>query len=159
MAAPATEEVRELERLLVIASDLGEARSFASLREELGIGHEDLEAALGVLREHGKAQELTPGEWSGPDGDALEPEHVAEAERVVVSVSGPDGESVEDDRAPLGRAEVSVQTGSWAIEPTVRLTMAIAQSLDAQALGALVKAGIDDAATREGEVFVLEVLP
>lgn len=158
MAAPATEEVRELERLLVIASDLGEARSFASLREELGIGHEDLEAALGVLREHGKAQELTPGEWSGPDGDALEPEHVAEADRVVVSV--PESDSESDTRAPADAASQSPPgPGVLSWEPTVRLTMAIAQSLDAQALGALVKAGIDDAATRFGEVFVLEVLP
>lgn len=167
MSAPATEDVRELERLLVIAADSGEPVSFAKLQEELGLGHADLRASLDVLREHGKASEVTPGEWSGGEGlSAVEAEGDPEPVRVSVgeSESSPTADEI-DSRAEALIArdgqptELAQGWGSIGAEPTVRLTFAIASTLSAEVLGALVKAGIDDAATREDETFVLEVVP
>lgn len=171
MAAPASEEVRELERLLVIAADSGEPVAFAKLQEELGMGHGDLEAALDVLRAHGKASEVAPGEWSGGEGLSAVEADEGEPEPVRVSVGEGEGEAPATADEIAARAEALAARdgapaehlaqgwGSIGAEPTVRLTFAIASTLTAEVLGALVKAGIDDAATREDETFVLEVVP
>lgn len=160
MATPATEDLRELERLLAEAGDLGRTRSFESLREELGLGHNDLTEAIDTLREVGKAVEVAPGEWSGPNGDESgEPEplrvsvpEVAESERL-------DAAAAALRRRDGGQAyEAAVASGLiGGPETTVRLTRAIADELDAAALGQIVKAGLKgvDATVP----FVLEVQP
>lgn len=156
MAAPATEELRELARELTIAAEQGETRRFDELREQLGMGHEDLEQALGTLREHGQAVEASPGEWRGPLMDELEggrPAGADDDERVRVSVP---------DASEAGEEEEPAQAGGAALDflapgdATVRLNRAIADALDDESLGKIVKAGL---AGSGDEVFVLEVLP
>lgn len=156
MSAPAGEVVRELERDLLVASESGETRTFAELQDTYGLGHEDLAAALDTLREHGKAVEAAPGEWRGPMADELgsgPPAGAGEsadgAGPVVVSVG--EGEP-EDERPPARWLSESAQ-----VQPTVRLTMAIADALEPQSLGALVKAGIEEA-RGDGVPFWLEVV-
>lgn len=151
MAAPADEQLRELSRLLVIASETGDARSFPSLQEELGVGHDDLAGMLDRLREHGQAIEAAPGEWRGPMADELprEQEPEAEPESPRVRVDAPADDLPEPGRGFLSEA---VTFGA-----TVRLTPGVAAALDAPALGAIVKAGIDEA-KEAGVPFILEVL-
>lgn len=160
MSAPANEDIRELERLLVVAADLGEARSEASLREELGLGAHDLQSVLGLLREHGKAFEETPGEWRGPlmDEGANAP--------VVVSVS----DAVDPDASPAAMHAAALEAmahrgpdmtalpfaPALSAGATVQLTPGVAAALSAEALGAVVKAGIDEAIAA-GMPFVLRI--
>lgn len=161
MSAPADEMVRELERVLAEAGELGQARTVTELREEVGVGHDDLTAALDVLREHGKAQEVAPGEWSGPDGGEEMP---GEPEPLRVSVPDDgaaaawealrrlDGANTHEVAEP-GPAHAGFALGG----ANVRLTRAIADELDAAALGQIVKAGLKGVAAKAE--FVLEVLP
>lgn len=162
MAEPASEDLRELERLLVIAADSGETRSVAGLQEELGMGRSDLMGALDVLREHGKAITVAPDEWSGPGVEDMPPES-ADAGPVRVSVSDDEdgGErAVEYFRRQDGQLEPlpDGEARRWhtigAAGPTVRLTRAIADALDPEAIGKIVKAGLESA---DGDRFILEV--
>lgn len=152
MAAPASEDLREAARLLQIAGETGEPVSFATLQGELGVGHDDLSSILATLAEHGKAEEVAPGEWSAPDTATLPAP--ADDGRVRVRVS----ESDEPDEPGAGAEADEFAFGRVLSQPSVRLTMAIAAALDAAALGQIVKAGIEDAASRD-EPFTMEVLP
>jgi hypothetical protein len=159
MSAPATETLREIERDLRLATEDTERGmvTFPELREKHGLGHDDLEAALDILRTHGKAVEDAPGEWRGPFEDEKRQE-VAPAPRVQVSA---DPEIPDDDDAHAAVAEA--MRGSARVplfrtegsQPNVRINVAIANALDAESLGNLVKAGIADL---EGDVFTLEVI-
>lgn len=153
MSAPASEDLRELERLLANASDSGETVSLNAMREEFPDWPRDgLLGALGTLREHGKAVEDAPGEWRGPSS-----EDASEAPRVAVSVSD---EPEEEDARPPARAVMGVTGERVAMvsgEPTVRLTRSIAEALDSDALGKVVQAALNG--LEDGEVFVLEVTP
>lgn len=150
MSAPASEDLRELERLLVVAAETGEPREFASLREELAIGHDDMQKALDTLREHGKAQEVAPGMWSGPEAGAVS------VPPAPVVVSAPEPEPLAD--LDEGYADAATREAMrFDVAPTVRLTVAIANALDPDALGKLVKAGIEEASAA-GETFTLEVV-
>lgn len=146
MAAPASEDLRELSRLLVIAGETGEPREFATLQGELGLGHDDLAGALNTLRENGKAEELAPGMWTAP----LEADSPAPRGPLRVVAPTP-GEVAEGEPATVAA------TGGPAYSE-VRLTMGIAQTLAAEVLGQLVKSGIDEAA-ENGCGFVFEVAP
>lgn len=148
MATPATEDLRELERLLVIEAERGATVTEAHLREELGVGHDDLRELLSTLCEVGKAVEEAPGEWTGGDGVPA----AQEAPRVVVKA----GEPEEVDGPPAVR---SSGLPGWGLEPPaqVRLSRGMIEALGAEALGALIKAGISD--TVEGGTFRLEVTP
>jgi hypothetical protein len=157
VSAPAGEDLRELERELTVAAESGEPMTLAAVQESLGVGHDDAVGALETLREHGKAVEVAPGEWSGPTQDELDAAAASSVEatpRVVVRADVP--EEAEDvprrARAPAGAEGILTLA-----EPTVRLTMAIAEALDADAIGKLVKAAI--AGTEAGEVFILEITP
>lgn len=151
MSAPASEDLRELERMLVIAGETGEPRPFAELREELAFGHEAMVDALDVLRQHGKAEEVAPGLWSSMEGAPPAP---AAKGPVLVSVSEPERQTMAD---VLDGSDAEVSRGPLAYGE-VRLTMGIASSLSAEVLGQLVKSGIDEAAAAGGG-FVLEVTP
>jgi hypothetical protein len=157
MAAPASEDLRELERVLTAAAERGESCSVGGLREEMDVGTAELSAMLDTLREHGKAVEEAPGEWRGPlmdEIDAAAP--AAEPLRVVVNADVPEAREVEEIPIPRGRTEWTTMGYEQGSQPTVRLTRAIAEALDADALGKLVKAGLEDVG--DG-VFVLEVTP
>lgn len=157
VSAPATEDLRELERLLVVAAETGESREFGTLREELAMGHDDLTQALNVLREHGKAHEESPGCWTGGSDDAGGP--------VVVSVPDPaepheeNGGAAALERFDRARGEPRPFTSESAAVAgaTIRLTVAVANALDAESLGKLVKAGISEAVEQELP-FTMEVL-
>lgn len=151
MSAPATDDLRELARLLVVAAETGEPREFASLQEELALGHDDMAVALDSLREHGQAQELAPGMWSGPDGESRLPNP---APRLTVAAPTPEDDDDEDaaEFGELPRGSTSLlEAGA-----TVRLTVGVAAALDAPALGAIVQAGISEA-HEQGLPFVLVV--
>lgn len=120
MAGPATEGLRELERELMLATEVDETRSFPELQERFGLGHDDLAASLDMLRTHGKAIEDAPGEWRGPHQDEIDraiaqnagAEHAAgleaaraaafgEAGRVQVSGDMPDEYAFGGDPPPV----------------------------------------------------------
>lgn len=144
---------------LARASDIGEARSRTQLREACGIGSGDLEAILAELREEGVATEEAPDEYvlareetpASPEVEAEaaapEPEPSAderrrrrggrEADGSRVTAIGPEG------RVEFGYANVTMPKGVLAV-------------LDDEAVGKLVKAGVENAGD---EGFVFEVTP
>lgn len=152
MAEPAHEMSRELVNLLTRAADSGGPVSLAAMQEELGVGHDDLSVMLDQLREQGIAAEVAPGEWSQAVGTPAPAAERAQAEspdgRVTVTV--PDAS---DGEPEIG----SGVTFSPYVDPDVRLTRAIAEKLSDEALGQLVKAGLEDAGT-DGP-FLLEITP
>lgn len=159
MAMPATEDLRELERLLLVAQETGETMGVARLSDELGVGHNDLLEMLGTLREVGKAHEETPGEWIRGYG-VVPDDGAPEGGRVEVSggdpgeVDGPPARGVEVDA--VGQAF----GGEFFAVPAaaqVRLTRAMVDALEPAALGALIAAGVSGVA--DGEVFRFEVTP
>lgn len=153
MAGAATEDLRELARLLLIASEQGETCTTAALQDELGAGHDDLMGMLNTLREHGQAVEAAPGEWRGPMADEVDRVAAAEAPRVGVHIDDGDAE-----QSPAATGSAFAVRGPMVNgEATVRITRAIADALEDGALGALVKAGL--AGVEDGELFVMEVLP
>lgn len=137
------------------ASDVGELRSRAALQEALGMGSGDLDRALDALRDRGAVSEVEP------DGFRLgveEPPGVAVPDRPGVpepGVSLAEAEARAKPR-PAGRA---VRVGDVEFERVATVTMprAMIAALDANALGALLIAGIE--AAPEGEAFVFEVTP
>lgn len=164
MSAPASEDLRELERQLEMAAERGETMTINALRTEFdGSGSpatvDEVLEMLGTLRQHGKAIEEAPGEWRGPTLDELE--RMEEPARVTVTLpETPDGPPDPDEvRNGAGRALVRQleQSFGGGVEPTVRITQAIAEQMTAEALGQLVAAGLKSVA--EGETFLLEVLP
>lgn len=154
MSAPATEELREIENMLVAASEQGETLMTAAVAEQLGLDGDEAHEALVTLSQHGKAEQVAPGEWTQPDPAERRAEAKAEAAGRVRVALGEEAHDLE----PGETHERALLSEAPALAPTVRLTMAIAKAMTAEALGGLVKAGIDDADTR-GETFTLEVLP
>jgi hypothetical protein len=156
MAAPASEDLRELERLLTVAAETDDRVTVAQVREEFEVGHNDAMGMLNTLREHGKAVEVAPGEWQGPSLDELDGAQQGPGP-VVVRTPDPPDQLEEDEQAAPREAPQWGTAFAGGSEPTVRLTMAIAEALDAEAIGKLVKAAIEG--VEDGEVFVLEVTP
>lgn len=160
---PAGPDLRELERLLVVAAETGETMTRARVQDEFQVGAGDADGMLSALREHGKAVEVAPGEWRGPTQDELD-RAPAEPERVVVDVPDENGDGAGTDDV-MAQLQAGGRGGGWTGarvaqvlgEPTVRLTRGIAEALDAEAVGKLVKAALDG--LEEGEIFVLEVTP
>lgn len=133
-------------------TDRGELASRAMLRDAVGIGAGDLQAALDALRDAGEASEVEPdGYRLGVEEEAPAPARVEEPEP---------GVSLAEAEAGAPRRQTAVQIGDYREEySSAQVTMprAVADVLDAAALGALLKAGIDTAAA--GETFVFEVTP
>lgn len=146
--------VTEVGNALTSATDSGGTLSVGELRETVGIGHDDLMDVLGTLREAGLAEEVTPGEWRQPDGEA----RAGESTEVT-------GEGATDAaRAVLDRLDGKRERGQPAVEAPARLgaevvlTAAVAQALGAEALGTLVMAGLGEASEAE-RAFVLRIEP
>lgn len=136
------------------ASDVGELRSRSQLREAVGVGAGDLEAALAALRDAGKATEVEPdayrlvqeGDLDDEPAAAATPEpglSLAEAEARV--------------RPPAGTQARARMDGAPVAGATVTMPRAMVDALDAPALGALLKAGIDS--SEPAVSFVFEVTP
>lgn len=147
---PVHEMAREVAMALVNAREQGETVPEAKLREDFGLGHDDLRGILEQLAGRGMAQEVTPGDWESIDTREEEPVE-ADSGRVRVNVPEPGDEPEAQEEEPFAPEPFLMS------QPTVRLTVAIADALDAEALGKLVKAGIEDSA--DDEVFVLEIVP
>lgn len=132
-------------------ADRGELASRSQLQEAVGIGAGDLELALGELRERGEASEVEPDRFGVPvseeergvEGDVL-PEEQREMLPDPLSAPGPKERGPEPWRIASHGAQVS-------------MPRAVAGVLDAEALGKLLKAGIETAAA--DVTFVFEVTP
>lgn len=142
-----------------VAADTSETRSVAGLRETHGIGHDDLIAVLDQLRQEGLAIEAAPGEWRGPFMDEQ-----ADASPARTAARR---EPREAEEPGMSLAQAERQAGALAVmerrepvgeEKRTTLSRGVAQALDAAALGALVKAGIDEA-MEASVAFVFEVAP
>lgn len=139
-------------------SDRGELASRAVLREMVGLGAADLEQALDALREQGRASEVEPDGFRA--GVEPEPE--------LPDVSGgshsaADAEELRERAArwtppPLKPGEAD-EPRMLTYAPVAQVTMprAVAAVLDAEALGQLLKAGID--ASAQDAPFIFEVTP
>lgn len=136
---------------LALARDGGEMRSVSALQEACGVGHEDLMAVLDVMRERGSAVEAAPGEWRQPFEDEVAP---PAAEDEPQAPEAPAGMSLaEAERAAAVAAPAFTRAAVG--EATASLPRAMADVLDAAAIGSLVKAGIDSCPV--GQTFVFEV--
>lgn len=152
----------EVGTLLDRARDAGEAMGIGAIREEVGIGHGDLEEVLNELREAGEAVEATPGEWRRPFDDEV-PGAAEPGELLHVHESSEETLAEAEERAggrpapapasrPSPAASVAADVGE------VRLTMAVASALEAETIGKLVEAGIAEA-KEQARAFVLRVEP
>lgn len=131
----------ELQRI----SDSGQLASRALLREQVGVGARDLDRALDVLRERGEASEVEP------DGFRMSREDVQDAPDAPPAVAAP--QRTGDTRERISR----VGDVEFAREATVTMPRAMVDAIDADALGKILKAGID--AAPAGLSFVFEVTP
>lgn len=137
------------------ATDIGESRTRVALREASGLGAGDLEVGLAWLREAGEITEVTPDGFElVVGGEPLGGEDEG-------ATSLPSGEPMALPGAPppgVRLARAAHRPFADLLETqrsTVKLTKGVAAALDAATIGALVKAGIEEAA---GGPFVLEVV-
>jgi hypothetical protein len=138
----------EVRTILARVGDENSTATIETLREEVGIGHDDLSEVLQALRERGQAVEDSPGEWRRPFDGELD--------------GAPDGErEMTEDDASEGPAPKRRDRAAPAVaagDGEVVLTMAVAGALDAETIGKLVEAGIGEAKA-DGRAFVLRVSP
>lgn len=136
----------ELRRL----SDTGELATREGLREAVGVGAGDVEAALDALRDRGFASEVEPNafRWVADDVEA-EIVDETEPEPVEERTLPPEGTQA---RARMAAPRQEVR------EKRVTLTIAVAKAIGDVGLGNLVLAGITEAEDA-GVPFVFEVLP
>lgn len=143
--------VAEVGTILDRKRDQGEMASFAELREETGVGHDDLKDVLDTLRESGQMVEAAPGEFRRPFDD-----EVAGGAAESRPAPEPDEEPLAEEAPRLGAERPRPRVTSP--EGECLLTMGVAKALGAEALGKLVAAGIEEAA-EQGGAFVLRVSP
>lgn len=106
------------------------------LQQQTGLGREDLEAGLRELASEGRIENVAPGQWSLMVDDAGE--EVAAPSREPGSADAP---------APAAPRATPSATGGADVQVTeVRLTRAMVEGLDPEALGKLILSGV-----REGD--------
>lgn len=139
------------------ATDTGEPRSFAQLQAACGIGSGDLAVVLRELHQGGLVSQVAPGEWEMID--ALDEESAGEVDPVEAATHPMTFPTAVPAHTlpPLPGPSWAPVSPLTARRPSVAMPRAVANVLDAAALGALVKAGIDTAV--EGETFTFEVTP
>lgn len=135
------------------ARDDGEPATTGALREQVGIGHEDLQDVLSALRERGEAVEAAPGEWRRPFEDEQATQRAAATEAADGEEDG--GVDEPSTAAPArgarrGAVMVATEDGQ------VVLTAKVLAALDAETIGKIVQAGVEDAGE---DVFTLTVRP
>lgn len=139
---------------LMRASDVGDTLSIQEIREQVGIGSDDLATALDQLRRGGEASEVTPGEW----GLAAESERQGFAEQPRAAEEEPAAEAASlaaprRPEPPRGAGRLSAPEDT----PRVQITRAMLDALDDESLGKLVRAGV--AGVDEDGPFAFVVLP
>lgn len=164
----------DVKNRLIVASEAGEMLSVAALRDEIGIGHDDLTSVLDALRESGDAVEGAPNEWRAPYDDERD---AAPATESAAEQGDEDDEAAAAARRALDRrdrpareraaptareaigalAEDSPFTGG-VTKGGVVLTQKVAGALSSETIGELVKAGISEA-EEDQRAFVLRVEP
>lgn len=137
---------------LAQARDVSETRSFAELREATGLGHEDLTSVLEAMNAGGDVREETPGEYVLMHDDDIGVERESEVDDPGVSLEEAERRAAAGPMTPRRARRGETETAPR----KVSLTRGVAAALDAAALGALVKAGIDEAA-EQNATFVFEV--
>lgn len=138
-------------------ADHGELASRSQLQEAVGIGAGDLELALGELRERGEASEVEPDRFGVPVSEE-ERDVEGDGEGHVLPSPEQQREMLPDPLSAPGAKERG--PGAWRIAShgaQVSMPRAVAGVLDAEALGKLLKAGIETAAA--DVTFVFEVTP
>jgi biotin operon repressor len=131
-------------------SDSGELASRSRLREQLGIGANDLDTALAELCAEGVATEVEP------DGYRLVPDEDvwtglgAPVETPEPGVSLAEAERAGTPRPRAGAAAVPRERPAAAVS----MPRAMVDAMEPAVLGGILKAGIESA---QGEAFVFEV--
>lgn len=142
---------------LVEAGEQGKTVTEAEMREEFGIGHEDLTDVLNALREDGRAVNELPAEWRAPREDETEgegePDDDAAAE-ALDRFDGKDGargeQTAEPERGSAGRSSVALSAGSG----NIVLTKSVLAVMSDETIGKMVRAGVESA---DGDDFTLRV--
>lgn len=146
------------------ARDVGETRSRSQLQDEVGIGAGDLEAALDALRTAGEVRNPTPDEFEatggveGSDEPAPARSNESDAEAVREGAFGEPAPREDGPLLPGFASELDAAARRLARAPEDRetvLSRAMVESLDPEALGKLVLAGVQG----EDGAFVLRVEP
>lgn len=154
----------EVRTALQRARDEGRGMSRSELQQECGIGTNDLEETLDTLRERGEARQQDPDTFEAvlaeDRSSAARPAHEDAEEPVAEEPDEPELPPVRDRLAAARRERAQLaaeqRRGEELDAPRreVKLSHAMVESLQADALGELVKAGLED-----GETFVLIVEP
>lgn len=141
---------------LVERTEQGEPITEAELREELGIGHDDLTGVLTVLRERGDATNVAPAEWRAPYESEREEAAADDAATAALDhFDGKNGPAEEEDGAPassrgeepIERTPPPARDGRVIVAEAgnVTLTAKVLAAMDAETIGKLVKAGVEEA--------------
>ncbi len=135
---------------LARSTDVGETRSRAQLQAACAIGAGDLDEVLRELHQGGLVSQVAPDEWEAAGvGELAATLHDEDAAPPVRAAPRADSRPVGLPPAAGHRSTVTTAQ--------VSMPRAVADVLDAAALGALLKAGIET--TNAREVFVFEVTP
>jgi hypothetical protein len=135
----------------------GEAVTEAELREEFGIGHDDLTQVLQSLSNDGEAVHEAPGEWRAPYADERERFARATGEEGDGEAAEPEAaaaEAVERTAAGGLRRQAPVRPQVVAGDGEVVLTKGVLSVMDDETIGKIVKAGVEES---DGDEFVLRV--
>jgi hypothetical protein len=156
VSAPA-ETIEGIRLKIVERSEQGETTHEADLREEFGIGHDDLLNVLNDLRERGEIVMELPSEWRAPvDGGVPNAEAEAALTRALDHRDGKDGDDLppepDDGDRPFARQRPALAAG----EGEIVLTKGVLTVMDDETIGKIVKAGVAEAGEVADE-FVLRV--
>lgn len=158
----------EVRAILERAGVGDEAVGVDEIRAEAGVGHDDLTDVLSTLRERGEAVEDEPGKWRTPYGapapatdapdvqdDVVEhaPEQGGEADRRVAEFMAPERQQTARAAALEPGLTRATADGSQIV-----LTATILGAMTAEVIGAIVHAGVAEAAETKS-VFVFRVEP
>lgn len=140
----------ELADALIVARDTNRLATVGELRERVGMGDGDVRRVLNALRESGEAVEEAPDMWRAPyEGDGVSTPGSSSGAATVADVR----DERDAPSHPVVMEGVRAQT-AW--PPAVVMPAPVLAVMDNETVGAIVKAGVEDAA-RRGAPFVLEV--
>lgn len=139
------------------ATDIGEERSRQQLQEACGIGAGDLDKVLTHLRTDGEVSEVVPDGWrliEEHDGEERDDEGAGDVDEPDVSLDEA------EQRAAAGKPPIPGaprRRQAQSVDVRVELPFGVAKTLDEDALGGIVKAGIGEADEHQARfVFIVE---
>lgn len=139
--------IGEVSRVIDMASDESRLVSVEEMRNEIGAGHDDLVEALDELRVRGDAVEGAPSEWRRPyDDESIDA--VVETDAAV----GPQGRAVVEQAKRGAGTAIQLEVGGGQVVLTAKVLAALTE----ETIGAIVRAGVEDAGD---DVFTLTVRP